>query len=71
MKVRFFILLISTLGLLANGTVAQQQPLFESLSPQKTGVTFKNILEEGPKSNVLTYEYFYNGGGVSVGDIDR
>ena len=45
--------------------------MFESLSPQKTGVTFKNILEETPKSNVLTYEYFYNGGGVSVGDINN
>jgi hypothetical protein len=71
MKVRFFIPLISSLCLIASGTIAQQTTLFESLSPQKTGVTFKNILEESPKSNVLTYEYFYNGGGVSVGDINN
>ncbi|HEX6891321.1 MAG TPA: VCBS repeat-containing protein [Chryseolinea sp.] len=71
MKARFFMLLISALGLIAKCAVAQQQTLFESLSPQKTGITFKNILEESPKSNVLTYEYFYNGGGVSVGDINN
>ena len=49
----------------------QDGPLFESLSPSKTGVHFKNILEETPQSNVLTYEYFYNGGGVAVGDINN
>jgi len=47
------------------------QPLFQSLSPQKTGVTFKNTLTESPTSNVLTYEYFYNGGGVAIGDINN
>ena len=50
---------------------AQQSPLFESLSPAKTGIHFKNILEESRTSNVLTYEYFYNGGGVAVGDINN
>ena len=50
---------------------AQQSPLFESLSPAKTGIHFKNILEESPTSNVLTYEYFYNGGGVAIGDINN
>lgn len=50
---------------------AQNVPLFESLSPQKTGVTFKNTLTESPKANVLTYEYFYNGGGVATGDINN
>ena len=50
---------------------AQESPLFESLSPAKTGIHFKNILEESPTSNVLTYEYFYNGGGVAIGDINN
>jgi enediyne biosynthesis protein E4 len=70
MKSRFFYLLISV-SVVVHEAAAQQPTLFESLSPQKTGVTFKNILEETPKSNVLTYEYFYNGGGVSVGDINN
>ena len=50
---------------------AQDIQLFESMSPAKTGIDFKNILEESPSSNVLTYEYFYNGGGVAVGDINN
>lgn len=50
---------------------ARAQALFESLSPSKTGIHFKNILEESPTANVLTYEYFYNGGGVAVGDINN
>lgn len=66
-----FLLLLSSLCLSFHWASSQQGPLFESLSPQKTGITFKNILEENPKSNVLTYEYFYNGGGVAVGDINN
>lgn len=49
----------------------QESPRFESLNPARTGIQFKNTLEESPQSNVLTYEYFYNGGGVAVGDINN
>lgn len=47
------------------------QPLFQSLPATASGISFTNTLEEGPKANVLTYEYFYNGGGVAVGDINN
>ena len=52
-------------------TFAQNKPLFESIPSSKTGVSFKNVLKETPKSNVLTYEYFFNGGGTAVGDINN
>ena len=45
-------------------------PLFTSLSPAQTGITFANNLTEGLNTNVLMYEYFYNGGGVAVGDLN-
>jgi enediyne biosynthesis protein E4 len=45
--------------------------LFEQLSSKKTGITFNNRLTEDKKNNILTYEYFYNGGGVAVGDINN
>ena len=45
-------------------------PLFTLLSPDQTGVTFGNNLTEGLNTNVLMYEYFYNGGGVAVGDLN-
>lgn len=44
--------------------------LFTALSPDQTGVTFANNLSEGLNTNVLMYEYFYNGGGVAVGDLN-
>ncbi|WP_161888618.1 VCBS repeat-containing protein [Pontibacter russatus] len=45
--------------------------LFTRLSPEKTHVTFANTLTETPYTNVLMYEYFYNGGGVAVGDLNN
>src|SRR5687768_10489711 len=45
-------------------------PLFEHLSPRATGVTFANELPEAPDFNILNYLYYYNGGGVAVGDVD-
>src|SRR5215212_2778786 len=44
--------------------------LFELLSPAATGVTFRNDLPEKAEFNVLSYLYYYNGGGVAAGDID-
>ncbi len=49
----------------------QKRALFEHLPSNRTGITFENNLKESRKSNVLTYEYFYNGGGVAVGDINN
>ncbi|WP_046573555.1 VCBS repeat-containing protein [Spirosoma radiotolerans] len=45
-------------------------PLFTSLTPDQTGITFANNLTEGLNTNVLMYEYFYNGGGVAIGDLN-
>ena len=55
-----------------NMAVAQEkyQTVFEKLNPRKTGVSFKNQLKEDSQNNILRYEYFYNGGGVAVGDLD-
>ncbi len=44
--------------------------LFSLLSPAETGVNFQNTLTEGPNTNILVYEYFYNGGGVAAGDFN-
>jgi hypothetical protein len=45
--------------------------LFTLLSPDKTNVDFENTLTEGLNSNILMYEYFYNGGGVAIGDLNE
>ncbi len=44
--------------------------LFTALPAEQTGIGFQNILTEGPNTNILVYEYFYNGGGVATGDFN-
>ena len=44
--------------------------MFTLLSPQETNIQFQNTLSEGPNTNILMYEYFYNGGGVATGDFN-
>ena len=48
-----------------------QSPLFRLLPPTETGVSFVNQIDENESLNVLSYEYFYNGGGVAVGDVNN
>ena len=48
-----------------------QQTLFKSLPSAQTGIYFSNAINETESLNVLSYEYFYNGGGVAVGDINN
>ncbi|HEA21695.1 MAG TPA: RNA-binding protein [Pricia antarctica] len=48
---------------------ASQQ--FTLLSPKTTGINFKNLVQETEEFNVLTYGYLYNGGGVSIGDVNN
>src|SRR5450631_502183 len=50
--------------------VAPTNSLFNLLPPEKTHIDFTNTLTEGLNTNVLIYEYFYNGGGVAVGDVN-
>lgn len=44
--------------------------LFRWMSTSETGVDFQNTLTEGPNTNILVYEYFYNGGGTATGDFN-
>lgn len=45
--------------------------LFSKLTSDSTGINFINSLPLDIRINVFTYEYFYNGGGVAVGDINN
>lgn len=47
------------------------ETLFSRLDHAATGITFRNTLFDNNNFNVLNYVYFYNGGGVAVGDIDN
>src|ERR1700712_3762659 len=64
MRISFFLLLLLSLKGIS-------QPLFTLLPAQKTGIRFQNTITESSAQNVLNYEYFYNGGGVAVGDLNN
>lgn len=49
----------------------KKKPLFETIPSRKSGINFNNKLTEDRSNNILTYEYFYNGGGVAVGDFNN
>jgi len=47
------------------------ETLFSLLPAEKTNISFSNTINENPYGNILTYQYFYNGGGVAVGDLNN
>ncbi|MFN3940937.1 MAG: FG-GAP-like repeat-containing protein, partial [Chitinophagales bacterium] len=44
--------------------------LFDILTGKSTGITFVNDLTENYQVNWWRYSYIYNGGGVSIGDVN-
>ena len=58
----------ASVSLTADATLSK--PLFRHLSPEDTGIDFQNILEETYTKNIFLYDYYYNGGGVAVGDFN-
>ena len=45
--------------------------LFTNPDPNDMGISFTNTLQETEDLSILDYLYFYNGGGVSIGDINN
>src|ERR1700744_5300846 len=62
---------LQCLLLLLAATPAAAQSLFTQVPASSSGVTFRNKIVETADQNVLAYEYFYNGGGVAVGDLNN
>ena len=72
---RFIIVLFSSLFItfISCNKSNENKPsyLLTVLSPEKTGISFQNQLTEDEAHSIINYIYFYNGGGVSVGDINN
>lgn len=65
----FYCCLLATLLISCHGKPVK---LFTKLSKDRTGINFRNLLkEDNPAFNIVLYPYFYNGGGVAVGDINN
>ena len=44
---------------------------FTELTPEQTGLNFRNDITETQHTNIMTYEYSYNGAGVAAGDVNN
>ena len=64
-----YLLLFSLLTYL--GSCDKEKYLFELPSPSETGISFENTITESDSLNILDYLYFYNGGGLAMGDINN
>ena len=64
-----FIILLIFISLISCSR--EKEKLFTSLSHKRTGIEFKNVIQDSETFNVLDYGYLYNGGGVSVGDVNN
>ncbi|SHE70186.1 Repeat domain-containing protein [Arenibacter palladensis] len=52
------------------GCGPKEGEVFRNPSPSETGIDFQNTVTESDDLNILDYLYFYNGGGVAIGDIN-
>ncbi|ETZ24388.1 VCBS repeat-containing protein [Pedobacter sp. V48] len=50
---------------------ASTNKLFSLLSPDQTHIDFNNTIIENERANIISYQYFYNGGGVAIGDLNN
>lgn len=72
MRIRLFFILIITFFIASCKSDKKQEPvLFEKIKPSEIGINFKNSLVEKDSLNILDYLYFYNGAGLSAGDINN
>ncbi len=68
-KILVFFSLILALGACTRSS--NNIELFTLLPSSKTNVTFSNTLVEDDDFNIMEYLYYYDGGGVAVGDVNN
>ena len=72
MKVRHFFFIILTLFISCNKSDKEGDggDFWIEQNGEDKGLTFTNQLYFTPELNIIEYLYYYNGGGVGIGDID-
>lgn len=70
-KEKYFVYCFAIVSLLSISCHQHSDALFTSLSSSKTNIKFENNLEKRKAFGILYYLYYYNGGGVAIGDINN
>lgn len=68
---KYIAITLLLLFLMILGCNSKKEHLFSNPPPEDTGINFTNHITETDDLNILDYLYFYNGGGVAVGDINN
>ncbi|MCM4163762.1 MULTISPECIES: VCBS repeat-containing protein [unclassified Arenibacter] len=63
-------ILYGIFALVLLGCGSKEGEIFRNPLPNETGIDFQNTVAESDNLNILDYLYFYNGGGVAIGDIN-
>jgi enediyne biosynthesis protein E4 len=71
LKARFQIAFFGILCSIFLTNCSKIKAIFETLDSSETGINFTNKLTESESLNILSYEYFYNGGGLGAGDFNK
>ena len=53
------------------GCTSKKDTLFSRMPVEKTGIRFENKIADTDTLSILDYLYYYNGGGVAIGDINN
>ncbi|EOZ97933.1 hypothetical protein A33Q_1585 [Indibacter alkaliphilus LW1] len=64
----FFLILIACFSCAKK---SQENALFELMDSGYSGIDFRNDLTSTDNLNIIEYLYFYNGGGVALGDVNN
>lgn len=59
------------IGVILSALTSLSQTFFTPLTSEQTNVSFSNQLSETEEFNFFHFDYFYNGGGVAIGDINN
>ncbi len=71
---RFVLFIWIAILLIASGCrpdTVKSDTLFRLLPADETGIQFSNLIKQTDSQSILQYMYFYNGGGVGLGDINN
>jgi enediyne biosynthesis protein E4 len=71
MRIVFFWIILVIISCSPDKAVEEPRPHFTRHQGSATGIDFQNILTEDEQFNIIEYLYFYNGAGVSVGDVNN
>src|SRR6187402_414302 len=69
-RFQLFFFFSLSLALVVLVSCTRKDQLFQKLDLEKAGISFENKLTPNEDLNIIDYIYFYNGGGVSTGDIN-